>query len=491
MQPSPQQKDVYSAFTDTKYNLNISAVAGSGKTTTLLGIFDLIPDDAQALFMAFNNAIVGELKARTTPRENVRISTLHSYGLYQIKRRYGNVRINEKKALGKTELALRKFYIPEKQRGYYFYMVPKVLDLMRCNLIDPTEQELIQLSMHYDIQIDDSHIPVILYAFKKLCEDKTQVDFMDMIYVPVVDPTIRCMKYDYLLVDESQDMSVCQHQLIKKSLKRTGRLITVGDPNQAIYGFAGADAESYNKLSEINGDSVALPLSVSYRCPKSVVKEAQRIVPQISYHPNSPDGEVRAGSLTELKDGDWVVCRNLKPLVETYLWLLKNHVKSKIRGKDIGEGIVALINKTGARTISGLITALSLEKDKLHSKLTAKGIKRPSLHPKMELMEQRLEVIECLSAEVDNVAELKQLINTIFTDELQGILLTTIHKSKGLENDRIFFLLPELIPSQYAVMDWQLQQERNLKYVAITRSKDTLIYVYTPVYKEDLKTKLM
>jgi superfamily I DNA/RNA helicase len=69
-------------------------------------------------------------------------------------------------------------------------------------------------------------------------------------------------------------------------------------------------------------------------------------------------------------------------------------------------------------------------------------------------------------------------------------MLSTIHKAKGLENDRIFFLCPELIPSKYATQPWQYEQEANLKYVAITRAKQELIYVWTNIFNNDIKGKV-
>jgi superfamily I DNA/RNA helicase len=131
---------------------------------------------------------------------------------------------------------------------------------------------------------------------------------------------------------------------------------------------------------------------------------------------------------------------------------------------------------------------LEIYKEKLYVKLQKRGVRKPSLHPKMELFEQRLEVIECLMNEVGTVDELKRLIDSIFTDEVKGIMLSTIHKSKGLENERIFLICPELLPSRYATTEWMLTQERNLLYVAITRAKKELIYVSESDFKEDIKS---
>lgn len=495
MKPSKYQKDIYDKFQNTDVNINISAVAGSGKTTVLVELLKYVPNDKSALFVAFNNSIVDELKNRAKGKENVEISTIHSYGWRSILCRYGSkVKLNANKVFGKIESTLKEKEFEEisaKKHSYYFYIIPKIIDLMRCNLINPVREDILEMSMYYDLDIGEMEVNVALRVFDKMNKDKSQFDFMDMIYQPIVDSHIRMRKYDYVFCDESQDFSKAQQEIIRKSLNRKGRLITVGDKFQGIYGFCGADADSYEKLSELNGKSVSMPLSVCYRCSKAVIREAQKIVPEISYAPNAEEGVVKLGSMREeLEQGDWVLCRNLKPLIQTYLWLMKNKVKSKVKGKDIGEGIIGMINKTGAKTLRGMWTLLDLQKEKLFNKLKKRGVRHPSLHPKMELFNQRIEVLECLSDEVRNVEELKKLISNIFADDIKGIMLSTIHKAKGLENDRVFFICPELIPSRYATTEWMLEQELHLKYVAITRAKKELIYVLESDFKEDIKSKL-
>lgn len=494
MTPSKYQQDIYKAFCNTDDNINISAVAGSGKTTVLIELLKFIPDNKNALFVAFNNSIVDELKSRVDNKPNVEISTIHSYGWHSVLCRYGKAKLNANKIFGKIELVLKNKEFSEisaKKHGYYFYIIPKIIDLMRCNLINPFKEDILEMSMYYDLNISEIEAEVAIKVFEKMNNDKSQFDFTDMIYQPIVDSHIRTKKYDYVFCDESQDFSKAQQELIRKSLNRKGRLITVGDKYQGIYGFCGADADSYARLSELNGKSVSMPLSVCYRCSKAVVREAQKIVPEISYAPNAEEGIVKVGSmLEELHQGDWILCRNLKPLIQTYLWLMKNKIKSKVKGKDIGEGILGMINKTGAKTLRGMWTLLELDKEKLFKKLEKRGVKHPSLHPKMELVNQRLEVIECLSNEVSNVEQLKKLISNIFSDDIKGIMLSTIHKAKGLENDRILFICPELIPSKYATNDWMLQQERNLFYVALTRAKRDLIFVFESRFKEDIKSEI-
>lgn len=130
---------------------------------------------------------------------------------------------------------------------------------------------------------------------------------------------------------------------------------------------------------------------------------------------------------------------------------------------------------------------LDNEKEDLLRKLENKGIRKPALHPKMEILQQNIDVISVLSEGLTDVESLRRMIRGIFRDDVSGVVLSTIHKAKGLENDRIFFACPELIPSKYATQEWQLEQEQNLKYVAITRAKNELIYVDSEVFVNDIK----
>lgn len=483
------QKNIYKVFDNTNKNINISAVAGSGKTTVLLELLNHIPEGKTSLFLAFNNSVVDELKNRIT-KSGVDVMTLHSCGYRTLCQNGYKVNINKNKSLGKIDRVIKDMpNVTEKQKSWYYFVSTKIIDLMRCNMCENDYDSISMLADRYNINIGDAELEIIKKSFELVVKDKRNIDFADMIYIPVIDDKIRFRKYDYVFCDESQDFSLCQHEFIKKCIGSNGRLVTVGDKRQAIYGFAGADSDSYERLQSVNGKSISMPLSVSYRCSKNVVLEARKIVPEISYSENAIDGVVRNGSLTEIKDGDWVICRNLKPLVETYMWLTKNRVKSVVRGSDIGSGLIALIDKTSAKTIGSLMQRLDNEKDELLHKLENKGIRKPALHPKMEILQQNIDVISVLSEGLTDVESLRRMIRGIFRDDVSGVVLSTIHKAKGLENDRIFFAVPELIPSKYATQEWQLEQEQNLKYVAITRAKSELIYVDQTTFTDDVKNR--
>lgn len=495
MELSSYQKAILTAFEKTDKNINISAVAGSGKTTVLLELLKKVPLEKNCLFLAFNVSVVAELVKKCSDLgvgDNVSIMTVHSCGWRAVRQRYGGrATVNKNKVIGKIDKVLSKD-VSENKRYYYYYIISKIVDLMRCNLCTGSDEDVLRIADKYDLNIGAEEVELAKRIFNDVAKDRWHYDFTDMIYFPAVSDDIKLEKYDYVFCDESQDFSPMQHEFIKKCINRRGRLITVGDPRQAIYGFAGADEDSYYNLSNINGASLRMPLSISYRCCKNVVAEANKIVGEIRALKDADDGDVREGELTELQDGDWILCRNLKPLVQTYLWLMKNKVKSKIRGREIGAGLISLVNKTGVKTDLGrLVEALNREKKKLYNELKGRGVHRPFYHPKYVALDNSVEVLECLIEEVESVEELKRMISDIFSDEVRGILLSTIHKAKGLENDRIFFICPELIPSKYCTKDWQFEQEQNLKYVAITRAKRELVYVRTDDFNKNILGKIV
>ena len=80
---------------------------------------------------------------------------------------------------------------------------------------------------------------------------------------------------------------------------------------------------------------------------------------------------------------------------------------------------------------------------------------------------------------MSNTKEAIELIDRIFNDkhDKNKITLSSIHKAKGLENDKVFIYRPELMPSKFAVTEVEKEQELNLMYVSYTRAKKELVFV--------------
>ena len=492
MKDSKFQVAIYDFITKESGNLVVDAVAGSGKTTTILNCLKRTPEKASKIFVAFNNAIVDELKERISGIDSkATVSTMHSICWRALMKHYKyQVKLNPNKSIKHIEKECKKLELPPKKVGFMMFTVSRLLDLIRQNLVDINDYDSIdKLSIRFDLEFDEQIFGICKNVYTLMNKSKKEFDFTDMIFRVILDE-IDMPKFDFVFVDESQDLSTLQHMIIKKLIANKGRLIAVGDPRQAIYGFAGADSDSYDNLKNLLPNTSELPLSVNYRCSQSVVRHAQSINPNILPFKKNKEGEVNEDAIcSNIVSGDWVLCRNVKPLIVMNLYFLMRGVKSFVKGKDIGKGLEIFIKKMHSSTLDGLLKKIDLSVETEANKLRKKGVRNPFNTEKIDRMVQRNDAIKLLSQNVHGVDSLLKYIRSVFKEEGEGVCLSTIHKSKGLENKNVFLLCPELIPSKYATQEWQLVQEENLKYVAITRAKENFSYItdYEKIEKQIAK----
>jgi superfamily I DNA/RNA helicase len=268
-------------------------------------------------------------------------------------------------------------------------------------------------------------------------------------------------------------------------LKKGGRLVAVGDPNQAIYGFSGADNDSLEQIKR-DFDAETLPLSVTYRCPKEVVRLAQQYVAGIEAHDTNAEGEVLPLKYDDLvktvKVGDAVLCRYNKYLVNLAFRLIRNGVPARIEGRAIGAGLVALASKWKVKDLDSLRGRVEGWMSRETKKALAKGNDSKAMQ-----IEDRGETLLVLidraeEQQFHTVVELRRMIEGIFDDRVvharDMVTLCSVHRSKGMEWKRVFLLGREELMGRECRQYWQTQQEINLIYVAVTRAQSTLFDVY-------------
>jgi hypothetical protein len=319
---------------------------------------------------------------------------------------------------------------------------------------------------------------------------KGDIDFDDQIYLSTIYKA-PFPKGDLLIVDEAQDLNPIQRYMAKQMLKPEGRLFALGDDAQAIYGFRGADRDSIEKITE-EFDAKILPLTVSFRCPKAVVKQAQHFVPDIEEYEEAKDGEVITDLSDEfslcqhLKDNasDYqpgslaILCRNNAPLISAALQLIKNDIGAKILGRDLEKGLISLIDKNKPTSLQHLNSGLWNYIAEQQDRLILRGATAQAA-----LLEDKGQCLEVLirheMSDHGDVYSLKHRIKSMFSDKAEQVpvLLSTIHKAKGMEWQNVYILNSELMPSKYAKTPKEIQQEHNLHYVAITRSQNQLVYI--------------
>ena len=491
---SKYQKDIFDYIEHGQGHLVVEAAAGSGKTFTLIKCLELIPNDKRILLTAFNKDIVNELKKKAKEFPNVECKTLHGLGMLMVMKnvdemspvpeifKYSSQFYSNPSAYTKINL----FRLKKHDRKTYMDNVKKYVDFARYFLCQ-TPKDLDEIEKVYEIETvaDEKEVAMKLLEWGKT--NLKTMDYTDMIWLPnVLNLKPIGLQYDYIMVDECQDMNKAERELVLKCFKMGTRMVSVGDENQLIYQFSGSDKDSLNTLKNLP-NTKCLPLSISYRCADSIVEYAQRIVPSIEKNDDHRAGNVLEDvPLEDVKDGDMVLCRTNAPLVDLYNRYLKLGKKSYIVGKDIGSNMKTIIESMNMTEVNwgniekdGLFIRLYDDLFETRNKIMAESnvSKEDAINSRQ--FQDKLDMINAIGAMangINSVDELLGKIDVVFPKKVQkeGIKLSTIHKSKGLECENVYIACKSLMPSKNATTKWEKRQERNLMYVAYTRAKNKL-----------------
>lgn len=463
---SPQQEAVFQHCREPSEGLLISAVAGSGKTTTLIEAMKHSP--GSTLFLAFNKAIAEDIKRKTWSGD---VKTLNALGHGIWAKHKPKAKLESRKTM-----ILLKALMKDSARFHDFgYTMSRLIGLAKNQGLGIGRRaEAIDFSSIIDnygfeipseIQEDISY--VCLEAFNQSNEDLETFDFDDQLYGPVRQGW-SFPEYDNCFVDEAQDLSPIQHMILER-LGSTARLVAVGDRFQAIYGFRGASVHSMDELREKFGLR-ELPLSTTYRCGRAIVAEAQGFNPEIHACEGAAKGLVlESNEDPKLYPQSLIMCRNNAPLFKAIL----RHVRAKEPCQvlsnflDTFQGFVRGFKTTYT---SDLRAKLDNWFDREAEVCRAKGQKG-----KLAGLVDKYETVKLLSQEFKLTADVIDLVKRLGTSN-RGPIFSTIHKAKGLEHEEAYIIRPDLMPAFYANTPEAKQQEANLQYVAITRAKLKLTY---------------
>ena len=314
------------------------------------------------------------------------------------------------------------------------------------------------------------------------------------------------------------------------------RLFVVGDPQQSLYGFRGADTHSFDNIRSMlaaNGRPLKVrSLPVNYRCDQAIIERAQKWVPEIRGNskargivdivsfgealgrvnndsrdvalPDGIDGAVRALPLPT-KDCQFAfLCRINLPLIVTAYQLIGMGKRVTILGRgQVGEHLKSMCwqlcgkdpewvmytdcisdRKDGEGRVveEGLLTRLAS-----YRTIQAGKLERNEFKNKLEKLHQDCDCLEVIATKVqtNSVKSVIEEIDNLFSDtpEPGVIVLSTVHRAKGQEWEVVFILRPDLMPHPAAKPNadgtWsdEQQQEENIQYVASTRAKHRLYYV--------------
>lgn len=476
-------------------NAVLIAVAGAGKTTTLLEMIKVLAAGLTAAIVAYNKPIAVEIDAKLRNLNlPAQAGTVHSFGFGALRRANKNIKVEG----NKVRDIVRVMGVPKWYEDVVIRLVSHGKNAGIGVLAADDFESWSTIFNHHDLVLAlpeefrrgvDAEREAIRFARMALARSNANIeviDFDDMCYLPLL-LNLEPLQFDFVLLDEAQDTNETRRALVKKMVAPGGRFVAVGDPAQAIYGFTGADADSLERIKR-DFNAVELPLTVTYRCPKAVVAVAQQWVSHIVAADTAPEGRYEAISYDEMLEQtflptDAILCRKTSPLVSLAYKLIRNGVPCKVEGKAIGQGLIKLVRKWNRIKTVGALTDKVVEwRDREIAKAKAKN---PDANT--EALEDQVECLLEIASAFDgreNIEVLADRIEKLFGDDVaaQGMLtLATIHRSKGREWERVFWLGRDAWqPSPFARQQWQLGQEINLMYVAATRAKAELIEVSAP-----------
>lgn len=461
-------------------------------TATIIACMKLVQSKKKCIFLAFNKSVKEEIEGKLVGYPNCTVKTVHGLG-YSMLCGYMDEQpvVDEFKYntylrhnINELSTAILK---DKKEIDEYCDNIIQLLEFSRMNLAQ-SKNEIKKIANEYSIPTEQDEVAVVLQLLKWGKNNLTTVDFTDLVWLPYeLDIPPKQNKYDWIFNDEAQDYSVAYVKLFHRCFKRGTRFVSCGDEFQSINQFAGASEQAFNTMISMPNTQV-FDLPMSYRCDKAIIKEANTFVPDIISRPNAGMGLVKHDTrLAELRDGDLGLARTNAIIFKAYARLIKMGKACYVKGNDDDKNkLLATIKKYSV----GEVLAKNFESDGLFPRMYDNMI-----NERNNLVKSGLDIIDAINSQhiqtiydtisslvtisdgCETTTDLVNKINKIYSHSDTGICLSTIHKAKGLEAENVHIFCRSTMPQKYAKTTSEMQQERNLIYVSITRAKHKLCYV--------------
>lgn len=512
MNQTDEQTAIHTKLSKGSDWLIINALAGSGKTSTLLSALPIVPQKS-IIVTAFNKRIEEEFRSKIpkSPRGSAwATATFHAAGMRIINANVKGKRLELNKNATEELVTEAIDWIQSYEKNFKVTFpirraATKLLRLYKETYAMPeiTVAHARELGLNYGVLEDlgDAEIDAVAYIVMKAYEmgirlaDRTSIDFCDMIWLPVMNQLACPSRYQAVFVDELQDLSLLQWEMVQRLVAPGGRFVGVGDIHQAIYGWRGAIGVEIYKTLRDRG-AAELPLTTTFRCSHAVVKEAQALVPAIKPGPTALPGSVRredldtavaalveispmldlssdAANWTDTRQTAMVLSRTNAELLRVACLLYRHDVDFDFLGaEEILTPVKVIVDKldktTMRRFVANLETWFRIEiarAEKQHA---------PQLADRLE---DYYGILLLMSEFCRSPMEIVKALTDITARQDAPITLSSVHKAKGLEADVVFMMIQTFHRHQVWRKEAPKQEELNLEYVAITRSRNVLVYV--------------
>ena len=446
------------AVENTNNQLLIIAGPGSGKTTVLTRrIAHIIQNGAPAqnfLAITFTRRAADEMRQRLqklllNKADNINIHTFHSLCLAILKENYEKAGLNE------------DFNVISEQEKALYKEIPEDM-----------------------IEFDD-----LIKLTVKLFEEH-----------PDIKEHYRS-QYKYISVDEYQDIDENQYKLIKLLVPQNGNICAIGDPNQAIYGFRGGNSKFFNNFKEDYKNVEIINLKNNYRSTENIVNASNQMIDtfNIISHNNKLHDKITIHTApTDNAEAEFIVS-TIENLIGGHSFFSIDSDRSDGEKEDYTFSDFAILYRTSAQ-LNPLLKALErssmpfvklsddllCEKNSIRKLLKTLTDDKPLSQQLKEnftdetedyIQKYLLELSEKFPSKKDFIHEISLIKESDTLDKrADRISLMTLHSSKGLEFNCVFIVGLEdgILPLYRAQTPEEIEEERRLLYVGMTRAKERL-----------------
>ena len=488
--------------------MTIFGPPGTGKTTRLLNIVEEEINNGTAVdkigYFSFTKKAALEavtramIKFRLDKKDFTYFRTLHSLAYHHLNLKTGDVMsdLNYREVSDWLQIKIDN---PNKSINELGISTPKDVYL---TLIDQSkiqgvslENRFVRSGTHIDGGFD--RLNYIDRGIRQYKKKHKLFDYTDMILEFIKMNTAPTL--DVVIVDEAQDLSLIQWQMVEQLIRKANRAYIAGDDDQAIFNWAGADMGRLGKLQckrEI--------LNKSYRIPKKVHTIAQKIITPITsrvekeWKPREEEGTVeyhrtRLNHHMNLTDGTWLILARTNYLLDQLAEDLKTRglfferynrssVSEKMLNAIIGWKQIQEGGCIPFRMVKDMYYYMSGNNHIAHGYKELRGANEEIdydhdeliLHHGLNVHKERPWYVA-----LDTIPESQQIyINAALRrhkdfNVSKNIKLSTIHAAKGGEADNVMVLtdLPKKVDDNYFL---QQDDERRVFYVGVTRAKKSL-----------------
>lgn len=502
MRWTEEQTAIRSAILSGDSSIEVNATAGAGKSTLLAGVvIDLykINPTAKVLVVAFGSRDKEDMRGKLS-NTSAEVHSYNSFGLKLLKTYFGRSvkdwKPNKNKSYELLQNAIGDATLARGETG----SIRKCVEMLRQNLLMPTKANIEDVLAQYDIEqiseLGANYIPTLFNQSVNLdLVFSYGLDYADQWHLPVFH-SMPAPTYDYILIDESQDINLANRRLVFSAIGANTKVVYVGDRNQAIYAWRGASANSMDEiktdLEKIGHKVNSLPMRETRRVPVLGCDMINSFMGDNTINPCAGmiDGKLVKQSQKIFYDETLptlesclVICRTNAPLISGCLLMLSRKLPACIRGKDLGYELLNVVDRVGGSNIEEFLVKLNVWLGESLARCQAMGIKGAQ---RAQVVQDKYECLTVLADHAESIADLKANINYLFDDQRKDtIVFSTVHKAKGDECKTVALLgspsnrANNIFDSMWGTSESAGKDRINTLFVALTRFKETLYFVDT------------